>query len=114
MARTQQEWLVRKRDGRVSPFDVALIERAITNAFRAELNLAENQPVDDDLTADIRRMSDEVADQIGDAASSERGVDVEKIQDVVEMLLMRRGHFRVGASLHRVPGRACQHAGAAR
>ncbi len=95
MVRTQQEWLVRKRDGRVVPFDAALISRAINNAFRAELNLAENQPIDDDLQADIRAMSQEVADQISEAAATERGVDVEKVQDVVEMLLMRRGHFRV-------------------
>ncbi|MBX3435900.1 MAG: ribonucleoside-diphosphate reductase subunit alpha [Planctomycetaceae bacterium] len=95
MIRTQQEWLVRKRDGRTVPFDSQLIERAITNAFRAELNLAENQPLDDELAADVHGMTAEIGNEIGEAASTDKGVDVEKVQDVVEMLLMRRGHYRV-------------------
>jgi ribonucleoside-diphosphate reductase alpha chain len=95
MIRAQQEWLVRKRDGRVVSFDVALIERAMANAFRAELNLAQQQPLDSELAADIRGMSAEVGQEVSIAASSPQGVDVERIQDVVEMLLMRRGHYRV-------------------
>ena len=34
-------------------------------------------------------------EEISEAASTEQGVDVEKVQDVVEMLLMCREHFRV-------------------
>ncbi|MGE0376873.1 MAG: ribonucleoside-diphosphate reductase subunit alpha [Planctomycetaceae bacterium] len=95
MIRTPQEWLVRKRDGRTVPFDGRLIERAITNAFRAELNLAENQPLDDELAADVQAMTAEIGQEVSEAASTDKGVDVEKVQDVVEMLLMRRGHYRV-------------------
>src|SRR5690606_33083353 len=96
MIRAQQEWLVRKRDGRVVPFDMGLIERAIANAFRAELNLADAQPLDPDLEAEIKAMAADAAQEVADAASTERGAEVEKIQDVVELLLMKRGHFRVG------------------
>ena len=35
MVGTQAEWNVRKRDGRMVPFDGSLIARAISNAFRA-------------------------------------------------------------------------------
>ena len=96
MNRTQQEWLVRKRDGRVVPFDVSLIERAMANAFRAELNLADAQPLDSEIDAEIKAMGAEAADEIAEEAGSDRGADVEKIQDLVEMALMKRGHFRVG------------------
>ena len=47
MIRARSEWVVRKRDGRVVPFDDGLIGRAIANAFRAELNLADGQPLDE-------------------------------------------------------------------
>ncbi|MCA9111256.1 MAG: ribonucleoside-diphosphate reductase subunit alpha, partial [Planctomycetaceae bacterium] len=96
MVRTQQEWLVRKRDGRVVPFDVSLIERAMANAFRAELNLAEAQPLDAEIEADIKTMSAEAAAEVSAEAGTDRGVEVEKVQDIVEMSLMKRGHYRVG------------------
>ncbi|MCA9077218.1 MAG: ribonucleoside-diphosphate reductase subunit alpha, partial [Planctomycetaceae bacterium] len=96
MIRTQQEWLVRKRDGRVAPFDISLIERAMANAFRAELNLAEAQPLDAEIEAEIKAMSAEAAEEVSNEASTDRGVDVEKVQDLVEMSLMKRGHYRVG------------------
>ena len=41
MIRAKSEWVIRKRDGRVSPYDDGLIGRAIANAFRAEQNLAD-------------------------------------------------------------------------
>ena len=53
MIRTQQEWLVRKRDGRTVSFDAGLIERAISNspARLVDVNLPQQltttqQPVD--------------------------------------------------------------------
>ena len=95
MIRAQTEWIVKKRGGRTAPFDASLIGRAISNAFRAELNLADNQPLDDEIRMEIPEMVESVANEIGSAASSDTGVEVEKIQDVVEMMLMRRGHYRI-------------------
>ena len=40
MSQVSHEWVVRKRDGRSAPFEAIRIHDAITNAFRAELNLA--------------------------------------------------------------------------
>jgi ribonucleoside-diphosphate reductase alpha chain len=89
------EWLVRKRDARVTPFDLGRIQNAIANAFRAELRLAEGQPLDSDVLHEIAAVAQSVADDVGPLASQSGGVDVERIQDLVEMGLMSRGHYRV-------------------
>ena len=95
MIRARSEWIVRKRDGRLVPFESSMIERAVANAFRAELNLAENQPLDDSVAGEVAEMSEEVAAEISAAAATPDGADVEKIQDFVELMLMKRGHYRV-------------------
>ena len=95
MIRAQAEWIIRKRDGRLVPFDSGLIGRAIANAFRAELNLADSQPLDSDTDAEIRDITDEVAREVADDAATDNGTDVEHVQDIVELLLMKRGHYRV-------------------
>ena len=56
MIRARTEWVIRKRDGRTVPFDSGLIGRAIANAFRAELNLADQQPLDAESDEEIRRI----------------------------------------------------------
>ncbi|MFK7822183.1 MAG: ribonucleoside-diphosphate reductase subunit alpha [Planctomycetaceae bacterium] len=95
MIRARSEWIVRKRDGRLVPFEASMIERAVANAFRAELNLADNQPLDDSVSTEVLEMSEEVAHEISAAAATPDGADVEKIQDFVELMLMKRGHYRV-------------------
>lgn len=95
MIRAMSEWVVRKRDGRLVPYEPALIETALSNAFRAELNLADNQPFDSEILKEIAEMSAEVADQISTAAASSDGAHVEKVQDHVELMLMARGHYKV-------------------
>lgn len=95
MIRAKSEWVVRKRDGRTAPFDDGLIGRAIANAFRAELNLAKGQPLDEKVDQEIREVTQEVAEIIAQDAGTTGGVDVEAVQDAVELLLMKRGHYRV-------------------
>ncbi len=95
MIRARTEWVIRKRDGRTVPFDTGLIGVAIANAFRAELNLAEQQPLDAETDKEVRSITEEVAEDLGDEAATEAGTDVERVQDMVEMQLMKRGHFRV-------------------
>ena len=95
MLRPVQDWIIRKRDRRVVPFDVTRIQNAIANAFRAELNLAAQQPLDDDVKADIAAAVKAVLDDAASLASQPDGIDVERIQDLVEMELMSRGHYRV-------------------
>jgi len=95
MIRARTEWVIRKRDGRSVPFDTGLIGIAIANAFRAELNLADQQPLDEETDTEVRTITEDVASELGDEAGAESGTDVERVQDMVEMQLMKRGHFRV-------------------
>lgn len=95
MIRARSEWVVRKRDGRVAPFEDGRIGRAIANAFRAELNLAEGQPLDETSDREVREITEEVSSTVAEDAATDNGTDVETVQDVVEMLLMKRGHYKV-------------------
>ncbi|MBL4885823.1 MAG: ribonucleoside-diphosphate reductase subunit alpha, partial [Planctomycetaceae bacterium] len=95
MTRPQTDWIVRKRDGRVVPFDLARIGKAMENCFRIELNLAENQPLEEETLSQIKLIASEVSDQIESVASTDQGVEVEHVQDAVEMLMMKHGHYRV-------------------
>ena len=95
MIRAVSEWIIRKRDGRTVPFDPRLIAKAICNAFRAELNLADNQPLDVDTEQEIVSITEQVIAEAGNDAATDRGVGVEQIQDLVEMQMMKRGHYRV-------------------
>ncbi len=95
MIRAPHEWIVRKRDGRVVTFEPTRIHQAISNAFRAELNLADGLPLEDDITTDIAGVAKSVVDDVAPMASQANGIDVERIQDLVEMELMARGHYRV-------------------
>ena len=89
MIRARTEWVIRKRDGRVAAFDSGLIGRAIANAFRAELNLANQQPLDAETDEEIRSITDDVADEIGVEAGTESGTDVERVQDLVDFVVAR-------------------------
>lgn len=95
MIRASHEWVVRKRDGRSVPFEISRIQNAISNAFRAELNLAEGQPLEEDVLKDVASVLQSVSDDVAPLASQPQGIDVERIQDLVEMELMARGHYRV-------------------
>ena len=95
MIRAVNEWIIRKRDGRTVPFESKLIFKAICNAFRAEQNLATGQPLDADLEREVVAITEDVVQDASPDAATDRGVGVEQIQDLVEMQLMKRGHYRV-------------------
>jgi len=95
MLRSPHEWVVRKRDGRSVPFEIHRIQNAISNAFRAEMNLADGQRLDEDVLRDVASVMQSVSDDVAPLASQQDGIDVERIQDLVEMGLMARGHYRV-------------------
>ncbi len=94
MSRAESEWIIRKRDGRTVAFDSGLIQKAIRNAFRAELNLVDGQPLDPTVAEEIAAITGQVVEQCGADASSADGIGVEQVQDLVEMHLMRGGHYR--------------------
>ena len=84
-----------KRDGRTVLFDAARIENAIAGAFRAERALAPKEPLDEKLAHEVSTITKAVVAHVGDRAQRPGGVDVERVQDVVEIQLMRRGHYTV-------------------
>ena len=92
--------LVKKRDGRESPFDAEKIEIAIQKAFLAEASEAAGQT---ELTPEISQsIKKVVAAVISQLVQKERAkgalfveVGIEEIQDAVEQQLMRFGHYSV-------------------
>lgn len=85
---------VRKRDGRDAEFDRTRIEQAIEKAFRSELNLAVGQPLPGDIYQDVLAIVEQVIGLATDAKRTEP-LSVEQIQDIVEIGLMQRQHFKV-------------------
>ncbi len=70
---------VRKRDGRLVPFDVSRITNAIFKAMRA---------TGEGLEKDAERVSEKVVKELGKLYSSDHVLGIEEIQDVVETQLI--------------------------
>jgi len=84
-----------KRSGSLVPFRRERIGRAIELAFRATKGLPEgNLPVD--VQATVQSVTDEVVEAVAIEAAKGASVTVEGIQDLVEVKLMKGGHFDVG------------------
>ncbi|MCL4133397.1 UNVERIFIED_CONTAM: hypothetical protein GTU68_063791, partial [Idotea baltica] len=84
---------VQKRDGRVVPFQGSLIYGAIEKAFRAEREIAEGQETDQFSLNEVTEVTKAVLNGVRE--SGEEEVGIEKLQDLVEMHLMQRGHYSV-------------------
>lgn len=89
------ELLVRKRDGRVVPFDYQLITRAMSKAFAADRGLPANEALDDGLQQKIEVMTQEVVAAVEQLLQRGQVVTVEQVQDWVENELMRNEFFSV-------------------
>ncbi|MFN6111502.1 MAG: ribonucleoside-diphosphate reductase subunit alpha [Planctomycetota bacterium] len=87
--------VVRKRDGRVVPFEQALIVRAMAKAFCADRGLAEISLLDDALLQKIEMMTQEVVSSVDQSGRQGSVVGVEQVQDWVENELMRNEFFSV-------------------
>lgn len=86
---------VRKRDGRVVPFDEARIVIAIEAAFRAEAGLSVAQPLPAESRAEVIRLADEVTRAVLARAVKGEALSIEAIQDLVEVRLMQADHHGV-------------------
>lgn len=90
---TQQELMVRKRDGRVVGFDGNLVRVAIGKAFCAEKQVKEMSALSPDQLEKIERIYEDVLAAV--TQSPDESLDVEKIQDIVERELMRYEFYSV-------------------
>jgi len=88
---------VRKRDGRVVPFEPSLVRNAIAAAFRAEFGGRSGEPLDEETESEVRCLTDAVAQDVGFEAKLRKAeaIDVERVQDLVEYQLMHAGHYSV-------------------
>ena len=86
---------VRKRDGRTVPFDRARIEEALGRAFQAEANIPTTVPLDPALASEISEITDSVIADVQASFREGEMVEVERIQDKVEIQLMRAEHYSV-------------------
>ncbi len=75
---------IKKRDGRVVPFDITKIEDAIRKAFEATY-----KPDNDEIA---RELSEEVLKKLEEGENS--SPEVETIQDIVEDVLMSNGYVK--------------------
>ena len=83
---------VRKRDGRMIPYDVSRIELAVEKAYRSETNIDEPEPLPISVALRISRVKDKVVSKLNDVTSP---VSVEQIQNYVEESLASEGDFQV-------------------
>ena len=86
---------VTKRDGRQVSFDDGLITQALEKAFCADLSLKNVADLSQEQRDQIREISRSVVETASPMSSSNEGISVEKIQDIVEAELMKNQHFSV-------------------
>lgn len=87
--------LIRKRDGRVVPFDRSRIAHAIEMAVRAELGCPYPDPIAAAAAAQVEAVVDAVLAKLPNVPEGEVVATVEEIQDEVERALMAAGAFAV-------------------
>ena len=85
------------RDGLVIPFDARRIAAAIQRAFDAEGRVGSRRYGVDGVDPEVEVVVQDVVAQVLAVAHSPDGVPVERIQNVVEEQLVRRGHYSVAS-----------------
>ena len=86
---------VRKRDGRVSPFDETRILLAIEAAFKADAGLHRDQALPEAAQDNIARVANAVINAALKRVAKDSALEIELIQDLAETKLMEAGHHSV-------------------
>ncbi|MGA8164606.1 MAG: ribonucleoside-diphosphate reductase subunit alpha [Waddliaceae bacterium] len=86
---------VRKRDGKIVPFDRERIHHAIREAFRDIWGFPPIQELSKEQIETIQEVFQSVLEKVLSEKQLEIPLDVERIQDIVELILMRQGHYDV-------------------
>ncbi|MBI4660081.1 MAG: ribonucleoside-diphosphate reductase subunit alpha [Verrucomicrobia bacterium] len=87
-----QTFSVRKRDGRVVPFDEARVLIAIESAFKADAGLHRDNSLPDAAQSNVIRVANAVIRAAIARAVKGDALEIELIQDLVETRLMEAGH----------------------
>jgi len=86
---------VRKRDGRVAPFDETRIQLAIEAAFKADAGIHHDQPLPAAAQNNVIRVANAVIVAAIKHAVKGGPLEIESIQDLVETQLMEAGHHSI-------------------
>ena len=87
-----QNFSVRKRDGRIVPFDETRIALAIEAAFKADAGAHLDQPLPSAAQANVIRIANAVIHAAITRAAKGEVLEIELIQDFAESKLMEAGH----------------------
>ena len=82
---------VRKRDGRREVFDKERIILATERAFKAERDLAPEDPLTLEDQKAVASISEEVVQRLLSRAICGEALEIELVQDAVEVALMKKG-----------------------
>src|SRR5262249_35901119 len=89
---TQRELTVRKRDGRIVPFDETRICLALESAFKAEAGCSPDATLPDSVQGKVHSLTERVVrESFRRTATSGSLLEIELIQDIVETELMACG-----------------------
>src|SRR5689334_22747003 len=87
-----QSFSIRKRDGRVVPFDETRILLAIESAFKADAGLHRDQSLPCTAGCNALRVANSVIHAAMARATKGEVLEIELVQDLVETQLMDAGH----------------------
>src|SRR5579862_9069247 len=90
-----QSFSIRKRDGRVVPFDETRILLAIESAFKADAGLHHDQSLPNAAQCNAIRVANAVIGAAMVRVIKGETLEIELVQDVVETQLMEAGHHSV-------------------
>lgn len=90
-----QTFSVRKRDGRIVPFDETRIQLAIEFAFKADAGIHHDQPLPTPAQNNVIRVANAVIHATIARAAKGNALEIELIQDLVETQLMEAGHHSI-------------------
>jgi ribonucleoside-diphosphate reductase alpha chain len=90
-----QTFSVRKRDGRVVPFDETRIQLAIEYAFKADAGIHQDQQLPTPAQSNVLRVANAVIHAAISRAAKGDTLEIELLQDLVETQLMEAGHHSI-------------------
>ncbi|MBI1176306.1 ribonucleoside-diphosphate reductase subunit alpha [bacterium] len=90
-----REFTIRKRDGRIVPFDETRIQLAIESAFKADTGIHEDQSLPASVQASAICVANAVVESVIGRAVRGQALEIEQVQDVVETRLMEAGHHGI-------------------
>ncbi len=90
-----QTFSVRKRDGRIVPFEEARIQIAIEAAFKAEAGLQRDESLPAAAQNNVVRLATTVIERSLVRIVKGEALEIEQIQDIVETALMEAGHHSI-------------------